>query len=74
MLNNRLPSFTDGTVEFFTAKLLLTGIYYCVTSTLHIVVAAVVTGDTPEEIYAKVKTVITAESGPTVWVPRREPL
>ncbi|XP_028165663.1 disks large 1 tumor suppressor protein isoform X9 [Ostrinia furnacalis] len=35
---------------------------------------AVVTGDTPEEIYAKVKTVITAESGPSVWVPRREPL
>ncbi|KAM3964135.1 MAGUK family member discs large 1 isoform 2-T2 [Aphomia sociella] len=35
---------------------------------------AVVTGDTPEEIYAKVKAVITAESGPSVWVPRREPL
>ncbi|KAJ0175470.1 hypothetical protein K1T71_008629 [Dendrolimus kikuchii] len=35
---------------------------------------AVVTGDTPEEIYAKVKTVIAAESGPSVWVPRREPL
>ncbi|XP_063893741.1 disks large 1 tumor suppressor protein isoform X6 [Helicoverpa armigera] len=35
---------------------------------------AVVTGDTPEEIYAKVKAVITAESGPTVWVPRRDPL
>ncbi|XP_031762797.1 disks large 1 tumor suppressor protein isoform X5 [Galleria mellonella] len=35
---------------------------------------AVVTGDTPEEIYAKVKAVITAESGPNVWVPRREPL
>ncbi|XP_035458925.1 disks large 1 tumor suppressor protein isoform X1 [Spodoptera frugiperda] len=35
---------------------------------------AVVTGDTPEEIYAKVKAVITAESGPAVWVPRREPL
>ncbi|XP_068632911.1 disks large 1 tumor suppressor protein isoform X3 [Battus philenor] len=35
---------------------------------------AVVTGDTPEEIYSKVKAVITAESGPTVWVPRREPL
>lgn len=35
---------------------------------------AVVTGDTPEEIYSKVKTVISAESGPTVWVPRREPL
>ncbi|XP_053612188.1 disks large 1 tumor suppressor protein isoform X4 [Plodia interpunctella] len=34
---------------------------------------AVVTGDTPEEIYAKVKSVITAESGPSVWVPRREP-
>lgn len=36
--------------------------------------AAVVTGDTPEEIYTKVKAVITAESGPAVWVPRREPL
>ncbi|KAJ2950088.1 hypothetical protein O0L34_g11429 [Tuta absoluta] len=35
---------------------------------------AVVTGDTPEEIYSKVKTVIEAESGPSVWVPRREPL
>ncbi|XP_049867783.1 disks large 1 tumor suppressor protein isoform X3 [Pectinophora gossypiella] len=35
---------------------------------------AVVTGDTPEEIYSKVKTVIEAENGPTVWVPRREPL
>ncbi|XP_048006899.1 disks large 1 tumor suppressor protein isoform X10 [Leguminivora glycinivorella] len=35
---------------------------------------AVVTGDTPEEIYSKVKAVITAESGPSVWVPRREPL
>ncbi|XP_072939131.1 disks large 1 tumor suppressor protein isoform X12 [Epargyreus clarus] len=35
---------------------------------------AVVTGDTPEEIYAKVKAVISAESGPTVWVPRRDPL
>ncbi|CAH0714481.1 unnamed protein product, partial [Brenthis ino] len=35
---------------------------------------AVVTGDTPEEIYGKVKAVITAESGPTVWVPRRDPL
>ncbi|XP_041988050.1 disks large 1 tumor suppressor protein isoform X2 [Aricia agestis] len=35
---------------------------------------AVVTGDTPEEIYGKVKAVITAESGPSVWVPRRDPL
>ncbi|KAL4716385.1 hypothetical protein ACJJTC_006747 [Scirpophaga incertulas] len=35
---------------------------------------AVVMGDTPEEIYGKVKTVIAAESGPSVWVPRREPL
>lgn len=37
-------------------------------------IAAVVTGDTPEEIYSKVKAVIAAESGPNVWVPRREPL
>ncbi|KAG7306032.1 Disks large 1-variant 2 [Plutella xylostella] len=35
---------------------------------------AVVTGDTPEEIYSKVKAVIETESGPSVWVPRREPL
>ncbi|XP_077283994.1 MAGUK family member discs large 1 isoform X5 [Arctopsyche grandis] len=35
---------------------------------------AVVTGDTPEDIYAKVKQVIESESGPNIWVPHREPL
>ena len=37
-------------------------------------VAAVVTGDTPDEIYAKVKEVIRDQSGPTIWVPAKEKL
>lgn len=36
--------------------------------------SAVVEGDTPEDIYAKVKEVIKEQSGPTVWVPAREKL
>jgi len=35
---------------------------------------AVVQGDTPEEIYAKVKEVIREQSGPTIWVPAKEKL
>lgn len=35
---------------------------------------AIVTGDTPEEIYAKVKLVIHDQSGPTIWVPSKEKL
>jgi disks large protein 1 len=35
---------------------------------------AVVTGDTPDEIYAKVKEVIRDQSGPTIWVPARDKL
>ncbi|XP_039288437.1 disks large 1 tumor suppressor protein isoform X5 [Nilaparvata lugens] len=35
---------------------------------------AVVQGDTPEEIYQKVKQVITEQSGPTIWVPTKEQL
>lgn len=34
--------------------------------------AAVVQGDTPEEIYVKVKEVISEQSGPNIWVPCRE--
>ncbi|CAK9797982.1 Disks large 1 tumor suppressor protein [Anthophora plagiata] len=33
---------------------------------------AVVQGDTPEEIYAKVKEVISEQSGPNIWVPCRD--
>jgi len=36
--------------------------------------SAVVSGDTPEEIYAKVKEVIRDQSGPTIWVPAKEKL
>lgn len=35
---------------------------------------AVVEGDTPEEIYAKVKDVIAEQAGPTIWVPAKEQL
>ncbi|XP_008550246.1 disks large 1 tumor suppressor protein isoform X10 [Microplitis demolitor] len=33
---------------------------------------AVVQGDTPEDIYVKVKEVIAEQSGPTIWVPSRD--
>ncbi|XP_024938998.1 disks large 1 tumor suppressor protein isoform X13 [Cephus cinctus] len=33
---------------------------------------AVVQGDTPEDIYVKVKEVITEQSGPNIWVPCRD--
>lgn len=35
---------------------------------------AIVQGDTPEDIYGKVKKVITDQSGPTIWVPTKDPL
>ena len=35
---------------------------------------AIVTGDTPEEIYAKVKLVIYDQFGPTIWVPAKDKL
>ncbi|XP_054153935.1 disks large homolog 4-like [Oppia nitens] len=35
---------------------------------------AIVIGDTPEEIYAKVKLVIHDQSGPTIWVPAKDKL
>lgn len=33
---------------------------------------AVVQGDTPEDIYVKVKSVIGEQSGPNIWVPCRD--
>ncbi|XP_065353940.1 disks large 1 tumor suppressor protein isoform X3 [Cloeon dipterum] len=33
---------------------------------------AVVSGDTPEEIYGRVKEVINSQSGPSIWVPCRD--
>ncbi|XP_013404157.1 disks large homolog 2 isoform X4 [Lingula anatina] len=35
---------------------------------------AVVSGDTPDDIYAKVKEVIRDQSGPMIWVPSKEKL
>ncbi|XP_063244259.1 disks large 1 tumor suppressor protein [Bacillus rossius redtenbacheri] len=35
---------------------------------------AVVQGDTPEEIYLKVKEVIQEQAGPTIWVPSKDQL
>jgi len=35
---------------------------------------AVVSGETPDEVYAEVKEVIRDQSGPTIWVPAKEKL
>ncbi|XP_065204997.1 disks large 1 tumor suppressor protein isoform X3 [Planococcus citri] len=35
---------------------------------------AIVQGDTPEEIYNAVKEVIKNQSGPTIWIPSKNPL
>ena len=35
---------------------------------------AMVTGDTPEEVYEKVKDVIQEQSGDTIWVPAKDKL
>ena len=35
---------------------------------------AIVEGDTPEEIYERVKEVILEQSGDTIWVPSKEKL
>lgn len=35
---------------------------------------AVVQGDMPEDIYQKVKEVIQEQSGPSIWVPSKDPL
>lgn len=35
---------------------------------------AVVQGDTPEEVYAKVKLVIHDNAGPLIWIPSHLPL
>ena len=37
-------------------------------------VAAQITGNTAEEIYAKVKEVIVDQSGSTIWIPSKDPL
>lgn len=41
---------------------------------LKIFVTAIIQGDTPEDIYRKVKDVITEQSGPNIWVPAKEQL
>ena len=35
---------------------------------------AVIAGDTPEEVYARVKDIIQQHKGPKIWVPCREKL
>lgn len=37
-----------------------------------ILFAAIVQGDTPEEIYGAVKEVIKNQSGPTIWIPAKD--
>ena len=38
------------------------------------VVAAIVSGETVNEIYSRVKDVIRSHSGPVIWIPARHPL
>jgi disks large protein 1 len=35
---------------------------------------AIIQGDTPEEIYERVKDVIQEQSGDTIWIPSKEKL
>ena len=35
---------------------------------------AIVVGDTLEEIYGRVKQVISEQSGPSIWIPAKEKL
>lgn len=37
-------------------------------------IVAIVQGDTIEDIYGKAKSIIWAQSGPTIWVPSNENL
>lgn len=37
-------------------------------------IVAIVQGDTPEEIYSKVKDIISDQAGPTIWIPAKEKL
>lgn len=37
-------------------------------------ISAIVQGDTPEEIYNKVKDIIHDQAGPTIWTPAKEKL
>jgi len=38
------------------------------------VVSAIVTGETVNEIYSRVKDVIRSHSGPVIWITARHPL
>jgi len=62
--------------EYFTGKQHNFEILFLKCCVLNIsdLFSAVVQGDTPEEIYAKVKEVIREQSGPTVWVPAKDKL
>ena len=59
--------YNKGNVQYFRHVLLLF-MPFCFP------LSAIVQGDTPEEIYTKVKQIIHDQAGPTIWVPAKERL
>jgi disks large protein 1 len=55
--------------EYFTGT-----IFFRITRVIFLkqISSAVITGDTPEEIYSRAKEVISSQSGPSIWVPCRD--
>ena len=64
--------------EYFTGTQLFLIMFFLIWNSLEtfcfFLFLAVVQGDMPEEIYAKVKEVIREQSGPTIWVPAKDKL
>lgn len=58
--------------EYFTGMIIDKLIPLC--GHLMSLFAAVVQGDTPEDIYEQSKEVIKEQSGPSIWVPTKEKL
>lgn len=67
--------------EYFTGKLLklccsksLKSVNFIIIKMLSffLLFAAIVQGETPEEIYERVKGVIGNQAGPPIWVPSKE--
>lgn len=48
--------------------------HYAFKNNVSFFIVAIVQGDTPEEIYSKVKDIIQDQAGPTIWIPAKEKL
>ncbi len=66
--------FFSASLSFMPLFLPFFSILLCFLSHILHPAAAVVEGDSFEEVYHKVKTVIEEQSGPYIWIPTRERL